>query len=337
MFENWKERKEHLYKEVAHIILFWVSMAFTVMLFYQFTSNPVGRVIWVSMAIAIELLKNYLIKKIKTIYKGKNTPIIAGYFFIYFLTAVVSGICTYGSVKLTLENQELYVSKMNIDTENIQFQIDQIDIKIERLNRSADASVAEKEKMSGLDGAYYSGQTKMTDDLNSVDSNMQKLLDDRTALTNSLKVEAQNIDSVSKDVFTLIGEDIGLTGTQTLFWIFIVLIVILEVALYVTTDGFKYSEVEEEVLTEKDVIFMYIDALENSNSVVLPSDNTISEATQISKSDCKRYRALLSELKWRGKPLIMNGGSGYRANFNGSTMKKVVGEYFEPIVKEENV
>jgi hypothetical protein len=196
------------------------------------------------------------------------------------------------------------------------------------LNRSSDASIAEKEKLSSLEGAYYTGVGKMTSDTALAESEMGDLLFERTALVNSLIEEAKNITSVSTDIFSLIGEDIGLTGAQTLFWIFVVLIVLLEVALFATTDSFETAPVQEE--NEVDIVLKYVDALEKDNgSVILNSDVNIAIATNIPKKDCVRYRKLLKSIKYRGKSLISENN---RMEWNVGSIKKSITDYFS---KEE--
>lgn len=318
-----KEEKENAYKRVAHFLLFWVSMVFTMMLFIRFTDNLYLQIVWLSLAVSIELTKNYLIKRIKKMYKTVFWLFVVGNVLLYLILATISGVCTYGAVKLTLEEQELYVNKMNISSNNLQFSINQLDKKIERLNRSADASVSEKEKMNEAEDIFYSGQIKLTADTKLAEQEMEALLKERTTLTDSLQVESKSINSISKDVFTLIGEDLGIPGMVVLFWIFIILIFVLEITLFATTEGFSVKAKKE--LTEEELVFQYIDGLEKDNSVVLNSDINISESTGISKKDCKRYRALLKELKWRGKALV---SANNRANFNNSSMKRVVKEYF---------
>jgi len=328
MFEKFKVMQEEIYKKISHSVLFWVSMIFTVMLFLSFTNNPFLKLVWFSMAVAVELTKNYLIKEIKTRFGilNKITRVILGFSFLYLIIALVSSVATFGAVKLTLEEQEVFVQKSNVSSDNIEFAISQIDKKIERLNRSADASISEKEKMSELESVFYTGIGKMTADTKLAEEEMISLLEERTVLTDSLEIEDTNTVNVSKSVFDLIGEDIGLTGAQTLFWVFMALILILEISLFATTDPFFYSKTVITEETESEEIFRYIDALEKSNSVVLNSDINISNSTGMSKKSCVRYRNLLkTELKWRGKPLI---NSNNRTEFNNVTMKRVISEYF---------
>lgn len=318
--------QEQLYKKVSHGILFWVSMIFSVMLFAMFTSNPFYSVIWATFAVAVELTKAFLTKEVKTIYKSKHPWILASFITLYLATALVSGVATYGAVKMTLEQQEVYSGKMEISSDNIQFNIDQIDKKIERINRSADSSIAEKEKMNNSDDIYYSGISKMTADTELAEKELADLLEERTVLTNSLREEAKNTTNASKDVFELIGADIGLTGQKTLFYIFVVLIVILEIALFATTDPFKHHSIETSAEEEYEVVLRYIEALEKENgSVILNSDDTISEVTGIPKKDCKRYRKLLKEITHRGKSLLSDNN---RMNWNSNTIMKVVRNYF---------
>lgn len=311
------------YKTVSHFLLFWVSMLFSVMLFMSFTDNLFIKAIWIVMAVALELLKTFLIKEIKAIYKKLVIIVLV---ILYVVIAGISGIATYGSVKLTLDAQEVRAEKLNLSSENIEFAIAQIDLKMDRLNRASASAVSEKEKMNESEGIYYTGLSKMTDDMKLAEAEMEALLEERTTLVNSLREEAENTANVSKDVFSLIGEDIGLSGRDTLFYIFVVLIIVLEIALFATTDKFDVEEIKEE--SEYEMVCRYIDAMEKENSSVLNSDEKISEMTGISKKNCKRYRELLKTLKHRGKSLIHVNGTS-RANFNSSTMKKIVKNYYE--------
>jgi hypothetical protein len=332
--EYMKMTSEQWYKKVAHLIFFWVSILFTIILFRSFTDEAFMKEVWTIFAIALELLKNYLIREIKTKYKSSHWFIVSSFALIYFVTALISGIATYGTVKITLDEQSQHTEILNKDTEVIQENIEVVDTVLNSLVGSIEASTVEKQKMSGMDGAFYSGQNKIAEEQDSSLDNVKEFLNMRTEMANSLGEEDQNIQTSGSDVFVLIGEDIGLTGQETLFWIFMILIVVLEAALFFTSDPFKYSIVEEpQELSEKEVVFNYIEALLNTSSAILVGDSKISEATGISKADCRRYRTLLSsdELKYRKRNLIYKAGSGWRANFNAATFKAKIEEYFEGV------
>lgn len=323
------KNEEKLYKEVSHFILFWISMVFTIMLFLQFTNDTTLKVIYGAFAVSIEFLKNYMIKHIKVGHREKKSGVFWKV-LLYLVLAFISGICTYGAVKVTLDKQEFQTGILNINTENIQRQIAEIDRDIERLNRSADASVDEKEKMNSLDGAYYSGQTTMTNDFMGVASSKEELLEKRTLLANSLKEESNNIQSSGKDVFSMIGEDFSMSGEKTLFFIFVILIFVLEIALFITSEAFPIRI--NNIRDEKEMLEKYIDALMEIDGVRLNSDKIISEKTGIAMNECKRYKNMLQDLSWRKKPLIESGRGGSKANFNATTIKKIV---FTELYKNE--
>ena len=326
ILEKIKIMQEGIYKKGSHLIFFWASMAFTVNLFRQFSDRFALQILWTLFAVALELLKNYLIRIIKTRYKVEAKPILVAFIFVYVITGIISGICTFGSVKSSLSEQQFKAELANNTTETTQDNILVVDSVVETLLNSVNSSVAEKEKMSGLDGAYYSGQERMTEDLNNSIDNIERMLTMKSTLSTNLVEEKEDVKSVGADIFTMMGADVGLSGEQTLFWIFMALIVILEVALFLTADPFMYLETANTEENEVDVVLKYISALEKENgSVILNSDNNIAEATGISRKDCKRYRVLLKELKHRGKALISDNN---RMNWNTSSMNKVVRDYF---------
>lgn len=325
-----KTAEEKAYKKVSHIIFFWISMLFTISLFYQFSSEPYMKAVWVSFAVGLELLKTYLIRIIKTKFEKSKWYINVAMMFVYLVIAIISAICSYGKVKTSLAEQEFKANTNIVVMETASKNIDTINGLSQALILSAQSSAEEQVKMSSMKEAYHSGQAKMSNQVDKTVEGVKELI----ALSSEIAEKTAEIkdskDSVAMDVFTLIGEDFGTSGKKTLFWIFIVLIFMLEIAIFMTSDPFIYTN--EDILGEKevDIALKYVDHLRKPNSLSLNSDKKISEDSGISESECKRYRVLLSEdLKWRNRFLIEKKNRTWKANFNSASIKKVVREYFE--------
>jgi hypothetical protein len=223
---------------------------------------------------------------------------------------VISGLCTYGSVRGSLEEQMVNVNKALDSTKNVETSISTMDSLTETLIDSIRINNIEKEKMSGLENVYYTGQKTINAEITSTIEDIKEILEVKDEYVNSLE-EKEVVDSIGMDIFEVIGKDVGLSGNTVLLVIFLILIVTLEVALYVTGSPFQYTVDEENrEESEYEMICRYIDAMENENSTVLRSDSKISEITGISKKDCKRFREMLKSQKHRGKNLIhVNGKS----------------------------
>jgi hypothetical protein len=318
---------ENIYKKISHAIFFIISMFFTIAIFLQFSEILYKDILFVGLAVAIELLKNYLIKKLKTKESRKNIFSMIGFILTYLSTAIISGICSYGTIKITLEEQSFYSKNMNKNTEIIHDNLEVIDNVLLSLTESLDASAIEKQKMANKEDPYYSGQNKISEEQSNSLNSVKEFIQMRSELATTLNEENVEVVSSGEDVFTLIGGDFNISGEKTLFYIFISLIFILEGALLATTDGFSHKKDEEIAESEIDKALLYVNNLEKENSVVLNSDDKISNITGISKQECKRYRELLKNtLKWRGKYLINDHN---RLNFNMATIKNVIKNYFE--------
>lgn len=328
MLEKLKKAEEHIYKSGSHIIFFWISMWFSVALFYQFSNKPIMIVLYSALAVGVELLKNYLIRIVKTKTRHGWNWVVFPFMAVYLVTAVISGIATYGSVRVSIEDQEGFANRQNSGTKFVETNVETVDEVIKTLVDSISASVDEKQKLNSLQGAYYTGHEKLSEDVDKTIESIEKLLNTKNEYVNSLNEEEKNIEEVSKRIFDLIGEDVGMSGNDVLFWIFMILIVTLETALFVTGSPFKYLDVEEEKEeSEYEEACRYVDAMFKENSSVLNSNEIISENTGISMMACKRYRELLKTLKHRGKELIHVNGTT-RANFNGNTIKRVLENYY---------
>lgn len=330
MFENTiqkiKVAQENVYKKGSHILFFWISMAFSVELFSQLSNIWYKMVLFISMAVGLELMKNYLIRYIKTGKENswKKIPSI----FVLIVVASISGICSFGSVKSALQDQKFTAELNNSDTKIVQDNIEVVDSVVSSLLGAINANVAEKEKLSGLEDAFYSGQGAMSEDLNTSVSNIKDMLELKTEYNVVLQEESEETESIGLDTFTLIGESFQTSGEKTLFILFMILIITLEVALFVTGEPFFHSTniVAEE--SEYDMFCRYVDNMERSNSSVLSSDDKISSITGIDKKICKRFRENLKEWKWRGKTLITTTGIP-KTQLNLTTIKRVAERFYK--------
>jgi len=128
---------------------------------------------------------------------------------------------------------------------------------------------------------------------------------------------------VALDVFDRLGEVLfnGMAGDRVLLLLMLAMIIVLEVVLFITSDPMKRDISLQESLKN---IIQYIEALMDVNGVRLNSDETISKKTGLPISECKRYKNILLNEKFRGQPLLTKGRGGSKTPFDKDNLIKII-------------
>lgn len=233
------EKQLHVLKFFAHWIVVIVSMVFTVMLFYQLSSTFIGKIATVSFGIALELLKIYTLTTLKDpkSFKYKLFKNI-GYFLVYVALAVASGLATLGFARVEIQGQSFYAEAQNIQIVSAQQDVQRYTIQINDITN----------QMISLPSDWITARQRYLTTISELEILRAEAMS-KVAL-------APQLEAVSTDVFTLLGElpFINMDGETLLFYIFLALVILLEIAIAITTEYTvkedkvkKKEEKEEEV------------------------------------------------------------------------------------------
>lgn len=229
----------NLFRSTSHVMFILISMALTVLLFQQLAVGLLGKIIFVSMGIALELVKVYLFLFVKYNYRMKGIGIIIGtlYLILYISLAAISGVASLGFVLNEMGEQSFSATASNIDSENIMKDIAFIEQEIETKVRQQ--SELPHDWITASD--RYSRQIK-------------ELRDEGAELVESLDEATSKRQLVTADTFTLIGslEWVDKTGEEVLFGILMSLVILLEIVIALTS-GTIYDSMPSKIQFNKGV------------------------------------------------------------------------------------
>ena len=226
----------HIFKEITHVLLVLLSMVFSVILFSQFSDTFFSLGVYVVLGVALEMFKIFLLVEAKFYLFKMNWHIITAIilFLIYFSLATISGIATMGFNLNTINSQSFSAGIANIETDTLLFDIEAINQEIQTKIR----------QQSELPTDYVTASDRYT-------RQIQELRAEREALLS--RIETGRRQTVSQDTFTLLGQEVGLSGERTLYIILAFLTVILEIGIAVTSGNLKKSEREPKDEQEDDM------------------------------------------------------------------------------------
>jgi len=223
-----KDKSLEILRRISHNTLVLVSIIMTVTLFYQISSDTIGRWVYVAFGVGLEFLKLYLLvdSKKKIIYK----KIVSGgaIFFVYILLALLSAVASLGYAVNSLENQSFFSVYSNISQDTILSDI-----------QSIDTEIANKIRMqSELPGTWITASQRLGEDIEALRAR-------RIELIGLLELEDDRVLE-TRDTFTLIGEVFSIDGRMVLLWILTFLILVLELAIMITSE-YNGGKKEEDV------------------------------------------------------------------------------------------
>jgi len=323
-----KEKTVFKLRRVTYLLLVLISTLFTCSLFEQLAVGTFNKAIMVTFGFALEIIKLYLFLLVKSHYKDKEKVMTIALFIVYLGLAFISGLATLGFAMSNIEEQSYTAEAQNLSITDLENQVKNYDFLILKVEAGLNSSIAEQEKMNGMNKAFYSGQEKMKEQQVLEMENYKSLLRERSDLVS--QIQTLSIDEVevsSAHTFELIGtlfrvRGKPMTGQDTILMIFVLLVVFLELCICLTSENIekpislKYSSTE---------LNQYVDSLmQNGKAKKLISDWKISEQTGISLETCKRYRFMMLHRKVSNKSLIVSVRGGSKANFSYEMMKKII-------------
>lgn len=317
-----KQKNFNLYRKTSHIVLFGVSLTFTLMLFTEFGSEWHEKLLWGAMGFALEVIKLYLWMHLKSQWATQKAAALAQ-FVIYVGIAFVSMVASLGFAMNTIEGQSFTAQVQNL----------QIDSKMDELVFIESQIDTKIRQQSELPTDYVTASDRYTNQI-------ADLREQRVALLE--EIEAQQEEQAGRqtetmDTFTLIGRAVDMDGRDTLYYLMLIMVFALEICLVMTAGDIK----RQVVVDENPRIFQYIEALftESTSDKRLATDQAISEATGIPLGECHEYRQLLANMTYKKSdgartPLIEIRQGGTKANFSRESISKIVRFHFHVQKKE---
>lgn len=304
-------------KWIANLVLFSISAMLSVNLFINFSKTLWIQGLLGAMALSIETVKLYSFILAKASFKEfLSRPAfwskswIAGIFqFIFYLVlTLISIVASLGFIRVEIEGQSFQARTLNIDQDVIM-----ADLKL--IDREINNKLRQQEE---LGGDYVTASGKLTDQIKNIRAQREELLLKlKTAQqTNEHKV-------VSSDMFFLLGDLINWSEKQTMFWLMLMLSILLEVCIAVTSGTVVQRKFQSIGKENRSKLISYINYLVGEGAR-LNSDQYISKETQIPPHECYRYRKLLNSISFRGKNLIDIRQGGSKANYSKENIIKIV-------------
>lgn len=305
-FENFQ-----LERKIAHILLFIVSVTFTLFLFIQFGTALHEKLLWGAVGISLEIIKLYIFMLSKKNFKERK--VFAGGFkmLIYMSIAFVSMVASLGFALTTIQGQsfEAQFSNLNYDSKisELEFIESEIQTKIRQ--------------QSELPGDYVTASDRFTQQISELRTQREELLQEISAL----QEEVANRQTDTNDVFSLIGNTIGFDGQDTLYYLMLIMIIALELCLVLTAGEI---EVKLDINASKATrIIEYVESMMDVTGARMKTNDKISTETGIPLNECQMYRDKLQEMKYKGTPLIEARQGGTKANFTKDSILKIVKFY----------
>jgi len=313
-----KEKTVNRVKQVAHIILVLLSMMLSINLFIQFSDKPFIQILFGLMAGALELIKLYLLLEAKyhfTLNGWKNDLFAGVQFIIYFGLAFISVVASLGFTLVSIEEQTLQFEEVQ---EVSNFEINALQDEIEANNRQIEIV---QENATALEFSAVERNAEANAQVRELQDRNRELIIELGQLRSERLQDTPETRLTSNDMFILLGQTVNLSGQDTMFFMMLVLVFLLEVAIAITA-----GKIERDVRLKKSSsgIIEYIDALFSEDGKRLVPDGRISQKMGISIEEASMYRETLKNLTYKGKSMITARRGGTIANFGRENMIKIV-------------
>lgn len=313
-----KERTINRIKQVAHVILIVLSMMLSINLFIQFSDKTFIQVLFGTMAFALEAIKLYLLLEAKYHFHlngWKNEAVGVVQFTVYLGLAFISIVASLGFTLVSIEEQTLQFEERR---EVSNFEIEALQNEIESNNRQIEII---QENATALEFSAVERNAEANRQVRELQDRNRELIVELSELR--AQREGQTVEQrlTSNDMFILLGETVNLSGRDTMFYMMLVLVVLLEVAIAITS-----GKIEREIKLKKSTsgIMDYIEALFGEDGKRLVPDSRISKKLGITPEEASMYRDSLKDITYKGKSMITARRGGTVANFGKENMKKIV-------------
>lgn len=318
-----KERNFNFFKLVQGGLLFTVNLYLVALSFTSFA--PYGTLQfwgWLAVAVIVTTLQLSFIMQIKTELKGaKRKGKLAGLIIGYLLFTIVtfngslSFIVTTINAKTDIVNQSS--SFEEFDKKSLQDEINNLRTQNEALNKNINEVLIPKNLISSAERVQ-----KL------IAENQAQIQIAKEKLEKLYNIKESSQEEITTDTFGMIAEKIPLLNIKGIDYQFFIMILIslgIEFGLFVTTDNIrKGAKINFDIAETKKELNKYIEALFDTDGVRLVSDKKIEEATKIPIKNCMKYKQMLQEQIYNGKPLIYSGRGGTKANYGKDDIIKIM-------------
>jgi len=314
-----RERTVSYLRVFSHVILVSLSIGLSVNLFIRFSEELYIQGLFALMALAMEMMKLFMLILAKADFMDeskKKTLAAISRIGVYLALAGISAIASLGFTLVSIQDQNIAAetSISSVERDSIRNEIDRIDDQI-------DTNMQRYEELPA-DWVTVSEQY-----MNRVDS----LRSQREEKIEELRELQNNTEDVSstQDMFILLGSVIDLDGESTMFYMMLLLVILLEISIALTTGTLK----REHPVLEKESnanFLTYIDALLEGCEEWgrLNSDSVVSKNTNIPIEECKAYKDKLKSITYKGVLLLSSSKGATKLNFSKENLKKIATFHF---------
>jgi len=319
-----KEATVNIFRKVSHVILVILSMALSINLFIQFSDQRFIQILFGAMAFSFELIKLYILMLAKEnfhISSIKSDIVATIQFTVYLGLAIMSIVASLGFALVSIEEQSL---SSVARTEVSNFRVDQLKNKLESNNKQIEII---QQNASNLEFSAVERNAEANRQVLEIQALNEEIVNQIEELREEKASEAEeNIKLTSADMFSLLGESVNLSGKDTMFYMMLILVFFLELAIAITSGSIKKEfSINISGDSEIKIAFNYIDALfSNEKDTRLLSDKRITALTGIPIESCKKFREALQSITYKGKSLISSVPGSTKPNFSKENIKKII-------------
>jgi len=323
-----KEKTVFGLKLGSHLLLFVISLTFTMLLFWQFGSNLLESILWTSFGCALEALKLYLLLLSKQNFRPKQIDSTlppnklkgVAEFGVYLAIAIVSAIATLAFALNTIENQSFSANLENISIEALEREYNGLIVDIDEHRK-------DKAEMP----SNWITRKREVENLIELAQGRQREIEEELEVLSSLTKEV-----VVTDTFSLLAiqlqkwgvADKELTGRAVLFSLLMAMVVLLELTLALTSGSIKRTTKEGKNkggVFDKEEFLLYVSTLlSNHENGYLKTSESMSKKLGIKLEKCKEYRELLLNTYFDKKPLIIKDKGRNKANLPKNEILRIM-------------
>ncbi len=259
---------------------------------------------WALLSAIIVILQMVFIVEIKTAWRtgsgwGKKLFLIFGYSIFTIITLS-------GSLLFSVSTVETKNKRVVISGQDIQEEIETTKNRIKTLEEENALYFAR------INDYLMKNQVTLS-------APIKKYMD-----ANEVKIQGQEI--VTNATFEKIASKMpfNISGIAYQYFMLILISLGIDFGLFVTAEPLGKQRLSIDLTETKKEIAKYIDALFDIDGVRLNSDKKIEEITHIPLKNCIRYKKLLQEQVYNGKPLLVSGKGGTKSNFSKEDVIRII-------------
>ena len=279
-------------KEVSHVILIGVSLFFTCSLFIQYTNNFFGKIVWGLFGAGLEVIKIYILLELKRlkVYSQSGLKRLATV-SLYLAIAFTSGVATLGYSLNSLQTVrfQAQVAQEKKIEDSKDYTEDRYKKKIASLEREIEINLDQKSKIDyniAERSKLFDAQiASLNDEIDTTTKELEQYRKEKKeAVEKESKEEELQVEEVNvSDTFTLIGNLpwIDRSGDEVLFFLMLIAVIVLEVALVLTAGELKiFNLLTSKADIESMVRTIYKSRTKKEEDIIKESDLPEDKAKQ---------------------------------------------------------